>query len=102
MHRVPPLTNLLRLRLQAFESAPVGGAPATSERSMRFIAAAFVVVAVLCSSNGSAQAENRIFIIANDPDGYGVDRCLSSGASCGAAVATAYCQSRDFVQAASF
>jgi hypothetical protein len=101
MHRVPPLTDLLRLRLQASESAPVGGAPATSERYMRFIAAAFVLVAVLCS-NVSVQAENRIFIIANDPDGYGVDRCLATGASCGAAVATAYCRSREFAQAASF
>jgi hypothetical protein len=69
---------------------------------MRFIAAAFVLVAVLCSSNVPVQAENRIFIIANDPDGYGVDRCLATGASCGAAVATAYCRSREFAQAASF
>ena len=48
------------------------------------------------------QAEKRIFIIANNADGYGVDRCLASGATCGAAVATAYCKSRDFTQAASF
>ena len=52
--------------------------------------------------NVSAQAEKRIFIIANNADGYGVDRCLATGATCGAAVATAYCQSRDFTQAASF
>ena len=49
-----------------------------------------------------AQAERRIFIIANNADGYGVDRCLASGATCGAAIATAYCRSRDFDQAASF
>jgi hypothetical protein len=48
------------------------------------------------------QAETQIFIIANDPDGYGVDRCLATGARCGAAVATAYCRSREFTQAASF
>ena len=84
-----------------FESALPMGAPATSEKAMRFIAAAFVFVAVLCG-NMSAQAENRIFIIANDPDGYGVDRCLATGARCGAAVATAYCRSREFTQAASF
>ena len=52
--------------------------------------------------NVSAQAEKRIFIIANNADGYGVDRCLATGATCGAAVATAYCRSRDFDQAASF
>ena len=41
-------------------------------------------------------------IIANNADGYGVDRCLASGAACGAAVATAYCKARDFAQAQSF
>jgi hypothetical protein len=76
---------------------------------MRLIAAALTFVAVLCSNasaqterNVSAQAERRVFIIANDPDGYGVDRCLATGARCGAAVATAYCRSREYTQAASF
>src|SRR5712691_3965264 len=75
----------------------------TSERieSMRYLLAALSFAAVLYG-NVSAQAEKRIFIIANNPDGYGVDRCLATGASCGAAVATAYCRSRDFAQAASF
>jgi len=50
----------------------------------------------------SAEAEKQIFIIANDADGYGVDRCLATGASCGATVATAYCQARDFHQAVSY
>ena len=52
--------------------------------------------------NVSAQAEKRIFIVANYADGYGIDRCLATGAACGAAAATAYCRSRDFNQAASF
>jgi len=68
---------------------------------MRYLIAALVLAATLYA-NVSAQAEKRIFIIANNPDGYGVDRCLSSGATCGVAVATAYCKSRDFIQAASF
>jgi hypothetical protein len=68
---------------------------------MRFIVAALIFAAALCA-NVSAQAEKRIFIIANDPDGYGVDRCLATGDRCGAAVATAYCRSREFTQAASF
>ena len=68
---------------------------------MRFIAAAITFAAVFCG-NVSAQAENQIFIIANDPDGYGVDRCLATGAPCGTAVATAYCRSREFTQATSF
>ena len=49
-----------------------------------------------------AQAENRLFVIANNPDGYGVDRCLATGASCGRAIAAAYCQSRDFQTAVSY
>jgi uncharacterized DUF497 family protein len=51
---------------------------------------------------GAAQAESRIFIIPNDPDGYGVDRCLAIGASCGAVVAAAYCRRQQFVGARSF
>ena len=43
--------------------------------------------AVLCLSLVSpAQAERRVFIITSDAGGYGVDRCLSSGAKCGAAI----------------
>ena len=50
----------------------------------------------------SAGAETRVFIVASNADGYGVDRCLTTGASCGTVVATAYCQARDFAQARSF
>jgi hypothetical protein len=67
---------------------------------MRYVFAALVFAAAVVSS--AAHAEKRIFIIANNSDGYGVDRCLATGATCGRAVATAYCQSRDFAQAASF
>jgi hypothetical protein len=68
---------------------------------MRYVFAALVFAAALGVSV-SAQAEKRIFIIANNADGYGIDRCLASGANCGAAVATAYCRARDYLQAASF
>jgi hypothetical protein len=67
---------------------------------MRTFVAALVCAGVILSS--TAQAEKRTFIIANNSDGYGVDRCLASGASCGAALATAYCQARDYARAASF
>jgi hypothetical protein len=68
---------------------------------MRYVlAASAFVVALYC--NVSAQAEKRIFVIANNSDGYGIDRCLATGAACGAVVATAYCRSRDFSQAASY
>jgi hypothetical protein len=51
---------------------------------------------------GSAHAEKRLFIISNNPDGYGIDRCLASGAACGRAMANAYCRSRQFSEALSF
>jgi hypothetical protein len=41
----------------------------------------------------SAQAaERRMFIIPNDADGNGVDRCLAKGDHCGAAAANSCCQ----------
>jgi len=49
-----------------------------------------------------ALGEDRTFIIANNADGYGIDRCLANGERCGVTVATAYCQSQSFEQAKSF
>ena len=68
---------------------------------MRCIIAASAVAAVLLGA-AAAHAEKRLFVVANNPDGYGVDRCLATGASCGATVANSYCRSRDFAQALSF
>jgi hypothetical protein len=68
---------------------------------MRSVIAAAAFAAVLFGA-ASAQAEKRLFIIANNADGYGVDRCLASGATCGAAVANSYCKSREFAQALSY
>ena len=61
-----------------------------------------IAIVMLLLAGSTAQAERRIFIIANHADGYGVDRCLAAGQRCGAAAATAYCRSRDFQQAVSF
>jgi hypothetical protein len=68
---------------------------------MRLLIAACAAVSMLLGA-ASAQAEKRLFIIANDGDGYGVDNCLASGAPCGKAVANSYCHSREFAQATSF
>ncbi len=67
-------------------------------KSMRF---ALAIAAIVLAAS-AAQAERRIFIIANNGDGYGVDRCLANGEPCGAAAAAAYCKSKDFHQAVSF
>lgn len=67
---------------------------------MRMIFAIAFTSAVLASTF-AVQAEKRIFIIGNDA-GYGVDRCLTPGASCGPAVATAFCRNHEFRHAASY
>jgi hypothetical protein len=68
---------------------------------MRALLVGLAAILFLCVV-GSAQAERRMFIIANDGDGYGIDRCLASGDHCGAAAANAYCKGREFAQASSF
>jgi hypothetical protein len=68
---------------------------------MRTFLVGLAAVLTLCLIN-TAQAERRMFIIANDADGYGIDRCLAAGAPCGAAVANAYCRRHEFAAAASY
>ncbi len=59
-------------------------------------------LALLAGFSAPAAAENRIFVLSDISDGYGIDRCLATGAQCGSLLANAYCQSHDFRQAASF
>ena len=61
-----------------------------------------IALAALALAASSAQAERRIFIIANNGDGYGVDRCLAGSQPCGVPAAAAYCKSKDFQQAVSY
>src|SRR6476660_8071871 len=49
-----------------------------------------------------ASADSRVFIIANQADGYGIDQCLARGEKCGAHAARSYCQSREFAQATAY
>src|SRR6187551_1744676 len=49
-----------------------------------------------------ARAEQHRFLVANDADSYGVDRCLASGEKCGAAAANAYCRTQAFTVAATY
>lgn len=69
---------------------------------MRNLFAACFAAPLLISGAIPAQAEKRVFIIANSPDNYGVDRCLAGGHPCGAAAAAAYCESKEFSTAASY
>ncbi len=69
---------------------------------MRSLLALSIAAVLLPVCATAAFAEKRTFIIANSPQGYGVDRCLAKGAACGAAAASAYCQSQKFSGAASY
>src|SRR5260221_14602568 len=72
---------------------------------MRFPSAFFVAAFLMCGllfAASAASADSRVFIIANQADGYGVDQCLARGDKCGAHAARSYCQSRDFAQASSY
>jgi hypothetical protein len=63
---------------------------------------AFLACAFLLAASAAASADSRVFIIANQADGYGIDQCLAKGEKCGAHAARSYCQSRDFAQASSY
>ena len=64
--------------------------------SSAFISSAFLLAA------SSAYADSRVFIIANQADGYGIDQCLAKGDKCGAHAARSYCQSREFASASAY
>ena len=67
---------------------------------MRSVSAVLACVFIMLAS--AASADSRVFIIANQADGYGVDQCLAKGEKCGAHAALSYCRSRDFAQASSY
>jgi hypothetical protein len=67
---------------------------------MRAFLIALVATTVMAAE--ARAAEQQMFIVFSNADGYGVDRCLETGAKCGAAIAAAYCKSRQFIQAASY
>ena len=61
-----------------------------------------VLACLFAAATSAAFADSRVFIIANQADGYGIDQCLARGEQCGAHAARSYCQSRDFAQATSY
>jgi hypothetical protein len=69
---------------------------------MRIVSAFLALACALVAAASAASADSRVFIVANQSDGYGVDQCLASGEKCGAHAARSYCQSRDFADASSY
>ena len=69
--------------------------------SSAFISSTFLACAFLLAAS-AASADSRVFIIANQADGYGIDQCLARGDKCGAHAARSYCQSREFASASAY
>ncbi|HVV63257.1 MAG TPA: hypothetical protein VHD14_16035 [Pseudolabrys sp.] len=69
---------------------------------MRALLISLTAIFLIAAVSSAQSAERRMFIISSNADGYGVDRCLATGAKCGGPIATAYCRARDFAQATSF
>jgi hypothetical protein len=67
---------------------------------MRSILTFLACISLLAGS--AAFADSRVFIVANQADGYGVDQCLAKGDKCGAHAAHSYCQSRNFAEATAY
>ncbi|MCK1512538.1 hypothetical protein IVB22_08095 [Bradyrhizobium sp. 190] len=70
--------------------------------SSALIASTLLASAFLLAASSVASADSRVFIVANQADGYGVDECLARGDKCGAHAARSYCHSRDFAQATAY
>ena len=72
---------------------------------MRFSSALITSTLLACTflfAASAASADSRVFIIANQADGYGIDQCLAKGEKCGAHAARSYCQSREFASATAY
>ena len=67
---------------------------------MRSISAVLACLSLLAGT--TAWADSRVFIIANQADGYGVDQCLAKSEKCGAPAAHSYCRQRNFAQATAY
>ena len=66
------------------------------------LSSALLACGLLVAAFTAASADSRVFIVANQADGYGVDECLAQGHKCGAHAARSFCQSREFAQATTY
>jgi hypothetical protein len=64
--------------------------------------AEYLLAAAFVAAASAAFADRRVFIVANQPDGYGIDQCLANGERCGAPAARAWCRSHEFKTASAF
>ena len=64
--------------------------------------AKLLLASALVAAASTALADSRVFIVANQPDGYGIDQCLANGDRCGAPAARAYCEANNFRTASAY
>jgi hypothetical protein len=96
----PTVKRRLTILIALSESRRVARS-AIPESSMRM--PIISLTAIFCAAFAtSVRAEQHMFIVANDSDGYGIDRCLATGDTCGAAAANAYCKTQAFAAAANY
>jgi len=61
-----------------------------------------LVLCIAFAAVSPAFADTRVFLVANQPDEYGIDHCLATGESCGELAARSYCEAHKFRQASSY
>ncbi|MBY0382927.1 MAG: hypothetical protein K2W78_13525 [Xanthobacteraceae bacterium] len=61
-----------------------------------------LVLCVVFAAVSPAFADTRIFLVASQPNEYGIDQCLASGERCGELAARSYCKAHEFKQASSY
>jgi hypothetical protein len=76
--------------------------PAIAGLAVTGLAMTGLVASAIVAPTLPARAESKIFFVENQPDGYGIDQCLASGAKCGKPMARAYCQLREYGEAVSY
>ena len=68
--------------------------------SMRMPFRFLAVLACAAAFDGMAEAASSNRFLVSGNDGYGIADCLAEGASCGKAVADAYCEAQGFKEGA--
>ncbi|MCJ8142122.1 hypothetical protein MKI84_04260 [Ancylobacter sp. A5.8] len=106
----PYTASLVKGRFKPFAHIGVIGPHARSTRTLakltmrpapRLRSSLLAALVFFAPTLAVANSADNIFIVDNS-DGYGIDTCLASGASCGQAMADAWCRVHDFERAASF
>lgn len=87
------MRNLVAISLGCFSPGSLLRAAAAAVLSLAGVTAASVP---------QARAETKVFFVENQPDDYGIDECLASGATCGRSMASTFCRAREYDEAVSF